>query len=229
MNAVAADAITHAQRVALLRLMHLVSPALPVGAYAYSQGFESAVELGWVHDETSAREWLRGVLHAGLARLELPTLLLLMRSDDESWHMLNQQLLAARETEELYLEDTQLGAALRKILLSLQVVLPPPLRQGDIGFVTAFALAGRHFGIDAATLATGLAWSWLENQVAAATKLIPLGQTQALRILDALIADVADAVALAQALPADEIGATLPAVVMASCFHQTQYSRLFRS
>jgi len=229
MNAVATDAISHAQRVALLRLMHIVSPALPVGAYAYSQGLESVVELGWIHDEASARDWLRGVLLSGLARLELPTLLLLMRSDDEQWGVLNQRLLAARETEELYREDTQLGAALRKILVTLQIALPSPLVQGDISFVAAFTLAGRHFGIDAPTLATGLAWSWLENQVAAATKLIPLGQTQALRIFDVLIADVANAVAIAQALPVEEIGATLPGVVMASCFHQTQYSRLFRS
>lgn len=218
------------QRLALLRLMHLVSPALPVGAYAYSQGLESAVELGWVHDIDSARDWLAGVVQHGLARLELPVLLrLLQAQNDGDWQHWNQWLLAARETEELYLEDTQLGAALRKILVTLAIDVPMPLSTGDISFVTAFALAGRRFGIEPETLAAGLAWSWLENQVAAATKLIPLGQTQALRILDALIPMLAQLPALAAQMHDDDIGATLPGLVMASSFHQTQYSRLFRS
>lgn len=219
-----------AQRLALLRLMHLVSPALPVGAYAYSQGLESAVELGWVHDPDSARDWLAGVMCNGLARLELPVLLRLLNAQEDSdWLHWNQWLLAARETEELYLEDTQLGAALRKILATLAIEVPVPLQSADISFVAAFALAGRHFGIVPPTLAAGLAWSWLENQVAAATKLIPLGQTQALRILDALIPQVAQLPPLAELLSDDDIGATLPGLVMASSFHQTQYSRLFRS
>jgi urease accessory protein len=218
------------QRLTLLRLMHLVSPALPVGAYAYSQGLESAVELGWVHDTDSTRDWLAGVMRCGLARLELPVLLrLLTVQSDNDWQHWNQWLLAARETEELYLEDTQLGAALRKILVTLTIDIPLPLRSGDISFVTAFALAGRSFGIEPETLAAGLAWSWLENQVAAATKLIPLGQTQALRILDALIPQLAQLPTLAAQLDDDNIGATLPGLVMASSFHQTQYSRLFRS
>jgi urease accessory protein len=219
-----------AQRMALLRLMHLVSPALPVGAYAYSQGLESAVELGWVHDIDSARDWLAGIMRNGLARLELPVLLRLLNAQNDSeWQHWNQWLLAARETEELYLEDTQLGAALRKILATLTIDVPVPLQTGDISFVAAFALAGRHFGIEPQTLAAGLAWSWLENQVAAATKLIPLGQTQALRILDALIPELASLPSVAAMLAEDDIGATLPGLVMASSFHQTQYSRLFRS
>jgi urease accessory protein len=219
-----------AQRLVLLRLMHLVSPALPVGAYAWSQGLESAVELGWVHDVGSARQWLSGVMQHGLARLELPVLLRLACADDAaSLQHWNQWLLAARETEELYLEDTQLGAALRKVLLTLDVAVPPVLRSGDISFVTAFALAGRSFAIAPATLALGFAWSWLENQVAAAIKLVPLGQTQALRIIDALMPQLAHLPVLAQQLDDDDIGATLPGLVMASSFHQTQYSRLFRS
>jgi len=229
MNVLRMDGETE-QRLVLLRLMHLVSPALPVGAYAWSQGLESAVELQWVHDAGSAQDWLAGVMQNGLARLELPVLLRLMQAQaDEQFQHWNQWLLAARETEELYMEDAQLGAALRKILVTLDIAVPPSLRSGDISFVTAFALAGHSFNIAPATLAMGLAWSWLENQVAAAVKLIPLGQTQALRILDALMPQLAALPTLAAQLGDDDIGATLPGVVMASSFHQTQYSRLFRS
>jgi len=218
MNVLRMDGETE-QRLVLLRLMHLVSPALPVGAYAWSQGLESAVELQWVHDAGSAQDWLAGVMQNGLARLELPVLLRLMQAQaDEQFQHWNQWLLAARETEELYMEDAQLGAALRKILVTLDIAVPPSLRSGDISFVTAFALAGHSFNIAPATLAMGLAWSWLENQVAAAVKL-----------LDALMPQLAALPTLAAQLGDDDIGATLPGVVMASSFHQTQYSRLFRS
>ncbi len=58
----------------LLRVLQLASPALPIGAFAYSQGLEAAVELGFVEDEASALDFLSGVLAHGLARLELPLL-----------------------------------------------------------------------------------------------------------------------------------------------------------
>lgn len=45
--------------------MHLVSPALPVGAYAYSQGLEYAVDSGWLNDESALENWLRGVMEYG--------------------------------------------------------------------------------------------------------------------------------------------------------------------
>ena len=60
--------------LALLGLLQLVSPALPIGAFAFSQGLESAFELGWVRDEESLSEWLSGVLEDGLTRCELPVI-----------------------------------------------------------------------------------------------------------------------------------------------------------
>ena len=65
---------------ALLRLCHLVSPALPVGAYAYSQGLEYAVHAGWVHDEASTLDWLQGLSAHAIGTLDLPILLRLYRA-----------------------------------------------------------------------------------------------------------------------------------------------------
>ena len=65
---------------ALLRLCHLVSPALPVGAYAYSQGLEFAVHAGWVTDESSTLEWLQGLSSHAIGTLDLPILLRLHRA-----------------------------------------------------------------------------------------------------------------------------------------------------
>ena len=57
-----------------LALLQLVSPALPIGAFAWSQGLESAFDLGWVSDEVTLGEWLAGVLEDGLTRCDLPAL-----------------------------------------------------------------------------------------------------------------------------------------------------------
>ncbi|BBI64913.1 hypothetical protein HSBAA_62190 [Vreelandella sulfidaeris] len=70
--------------LALLGLMQLVSPALPIGAFAFSQGLESAFELDWVRDEASLAEWLSGVLEDGLTRCELPVLARLHEAFDQA-------------------------------------------------------------------------------------------------------------------------------------------------
>src|SRR3954467_232685 len=57
---------------ALLRLIWLASPALPVGGFSYSEGLEAAVDAPLVHDEASAGDWLADHLHLVLAQSDLP-------------------------------------------------------------------------------------------------------------------------------------------------------------
>ena len=106
---------TQSSDLALLGLMQLISPALPIGAFAWSQGLESAFELGWVTNEQQLGEWLEGVLDDGLTRCELPVLARLQncwsKSDSEGLSYWNDWLHANRETAELSDEDTRLGYA----------------------------------------------------------------------------------------------------------------------
>ncbi|TQV70222.1 urease accessory protein UreF [Exilibacterium tricleocarpae] len=216
----------------LLRLLQLSSAALPVGGYAFSQGLEQAVERGWVDSAGSAREWLSVQLAESLARVDLPLLLrqwhAVTTGDLQAQQHWNAYALACRETAELRLTDTAMGEALRKLLRQLEALNPEPAVE-TISFVTAFALAAGYWDLERRACCCGFAWSWLENQVAAATKLVPLGQTSAQRILGALIAEVPQAIDLALSIEDGEIGASLPGVAMASAGHEVQYSRLFRS
>jgi len=216
----------------LLRLLQLASAALPVGAYAFSQGMETAVAEGWLPDEAATGEWLALQLDESLARVDLPLLLRLLcaaRAGDAGalahW---NDYGLACREAAELRLSDTATGRALVRLLTELEVPLPAPL-PGETAFLTAFAIAGAHWRLDSRAACTGYAWSWLEHQVAAATKLVPLGQSSAQRLLGRLLERVPDALDRAEAVADEDIGASLPALAMASAWHETQYSRLFRS
>ncbi|MDZ7853099.1 MAG: urease accessory UreF family protein [Halomonas sp.] len=224
--------------LALLGLMQLVSPALPIGAFAFSQGLESAFELGWVSDEASLGDWLEGVLEDGLTRCELPLLARLMtawdESDSESIADWDAWLAACRETAELAAEDARLGAALMRLLGSLEL-LPdsasseaPSLPRGA-GYVTVFAWTAHARGVTWRQTLLGFAWAWLENQLAVACKALPLGHTSAQRLVERLRPALVAAVDEALMLEDDELGPVLPGLALASALHETQYSRLFRS
>ena len=73
------------------------------------------------------------------------------------------------------------------------------------------------------------AWSFLENQVSAVMKTVPLGQVAGQRILSELAMTLPALVDQAIQLPDDDIQNFCPALSIAGCKHETQYSRLFRS
>ncbi|MCH4563534.1 MULTISPECIES: urease accessory protein UreF [Halomonas] len=219
--------------LALLGLLQLVSPALPIGAFAFSQGLESAFELGWVSDEASLGEWLAGVLEDGLTRCELPLLARLQGAwaagDAERIAEWDAWLAANRETAELAAEDARLGASLARLLGSLEL-LPsePPLPPGA-GYVTVFAWTAQVRRVPVRQALLGFAWAWLENQLAVACKALPLGHTAAQRLVERLRPALVTAVDAALTLEDDDLGPALPGLALASALHETQYSRLFRS
>ncbi len=214
---------------ALLRLLQLSSVSLPVGGYAFSQGMEYAIDAVWVRNAEQVESWLQLQLLQGVARTDLPLLRLAMQDDAEvHWQTLNDLSLACRETRELRLTDSAMGEALRRVLRNLGIEVPDVLQQ-EVSFIVLFAFAAKHWGLAFDAAALGLGWSWLENQVAAATKLVPLGQTQAQQLLNDLQPLLPQAIEIAKDVEEDFIGAGLPALAIASSRHETQYSRLFRS
>ncbi len=221
----------------LLHLLHLASPALPVGAYAYSQGLEWAVDSGWLKTQSRNTDdlanWLTALLQTGLGHLDLPVLARCMhawaRQDTAELQQWNDLLRACRETRELLLEDEQLGLALGRLLNDLQLEGETALHIGKASYVTQFARACNHWQVPQQDALLTFAYSWLENQVAAATKLVPLGQTQAQKLLLQLIPGIAPVCERALQLQDDELGLSLPGLAMASAQHERQYSRLFRS
>jgi len=222
----------------LLRLLHLASPALPIGAFHFSQGLEHAVEAGWVTDEATALEWIGGICDASLATLDLPVLARLQAAwttqDHDSVLRWNAFLIACRETEELRAEDRHLGAALLRVLVDLEIsteLFSANAAKSVVGVshATAFALASARWNIDPEAGLQTYAWAWVENQVLAAVKLVPLGQSAAQRMLHALIARIPPLVERVQKLTDSDIGVATAMNAVASGRHETQYSRLFRS
>ncbi len=225
---------TAAGRGARLRLLQLVSPALPIGAYHYSQGLEYAVEAGWIRDEATAADWIGGLAAYSVATLDLPLLLRLFSAwsneDTAAARRWSQRLLAARETAELRAEDRHLGSALARVLSDLGIDEARSwLADEDASYAALFALAAQRWNIAVGDAAAGYLWTWCENQVLAAIKLVPLGQRAGQRLLDRLIADIPGLVSAAAEIGDEDIGISTPLQGIASAAHETQYSRLFRS
>jgi urease accessory protein len=212
----------------------LVSPGLPIGGFAYSKGLEYAVHASWVHDEASAREWILGLLTHAVAQLDAPVFVrlydALQAGDAPAAARWNAFLRASRESQELALEDAQLGAALGKLLLSLGVVTADEWAgRAPLSYVCAFALAAVRWDIPRNAALQGYLWALLESQTSAAVRLVPLGQSAGQRILQAGLAALPGAIEQACALPDDEIGAVAVGLAIGSALHETQYCRLFRS
>ena len=222
---------------ALLQLLWLASPALPVGGFSYSEGLEAAIEAGSVHDEASAQRWLLDQLHLGLGRSELPLLAQAIAAwaahDGPRIAALNEWALATRETSELRRQSEQMGRSMRDWLRQRtpdDARLPTLARLAPApAWPIVFALAAAQSGADARDALLAFGFGWAENMVQAALKAMSLGQSGGQRILGALSAALPAVVDAALALPDQDRQAFTPMLAILSAQHETQYSRLFRS
>jgi len=221
---------------AALRLQTWLSPAFPIGAFSYSHGIEWAVEDGLVTDRTSALDWIETVLTHGTGALDGAFFAAAWRAGDGDGSLDVAELAAAmRPTAELVRESGQQGEA----FLLAAAVWPSPaldglrsrLRAAGIEAVlpVAAGVACRLHGIALATALPLYLQAFAANLVSAAVRLVPLGQTDGLRIQAALEPAVLAAARAAEVADLDELGSATPMVDWCSMRHETQYTRLFRS
>ncbi|MEO8101203.1 MAG: urease accessory protein UreF [Betaproteobacteria bacterium] len=223
--------------LSLARLLRLASPVLPVGAFSYSQGLEWVIEAGEVKDAGSAQCWIADAMKLAMARSEAPVLLRLLHgwsNDDlpaiQRW---NDFFLASREGAELRAETVQMGRAMRTLILRSNEFPAQTIEWleaiDEPAYPTAFASAVSAWKIEPRAALTAYLWAWAENQVVAAMKLVPLGQTDGQRLLAALIELMPATLDAILARRDDDIGTLAHGLAIASAQHETQYSRLFRS
>ncbi len=213
----------------LLKLLTLSSTALPVGAYCYSQGVESAIQIGLIQDEASSKAYFEEVLEMLLVRFELPMLQRLMQSyaDIEQFDQWANLYRASRESKEFLAESQQLAFSLNAWIKDV-LQIPVEVKK-QFGFVPVYAQLCGRLDLKLVDVLTAYTFTVLENQVLAAVKTVPLGQIAGQRILWHVHGLIPDAIQRAMQLQNHEISSALPYYAMLSMQHETQYSRLFRS
>jgi urease accessory protein len=222
---------------ALLALLQLTSPALPVGAYSYSEGLETLVDRTLITTAHQLQLWLTASITTGSVSIEIAILLRAHRAwaggDLHQLAAWNHWLSATRESYELQQQNWQMGRSLCKLLQDLY----PQAAWSDLNtalgehcnLAIAFALAASWAEIDERTMAIGYLYSWASNLVNVGVKLIPLGQTAGQLLLQGLSAPIVTTVDRALGLPDEDLFSCNWGLALASMAHETQYSRLFRS
>jgi len=231
------------QNIQLLRLLHLASPSLPIGAYTYSQGLEAAIEIGSVTDEKSAHSWITESLSI-VSEFEAPILWRLLHAfsnrDREAVMYWSELFAAGRDTEELRAETIQMGYSLSKLVIELNIG-DESLRRiledhgkilenhVEISLPTAFAFAAVAMEIphDAALL--GSLYAMVENQVLVCVKSVPLGQVSGQRLLLSLHSEIEAAANLSKQLADDDLTNWAPGLSILSMMHEVQHGRVYRS
>ena len=219
-----------------LALLQLVSPALPVGAFSYSEGLEVLIQNGSLIDAFDVQHWLEAELQRGALRLEAaalnPLRIQLQRWKEESSEMpsdlmsLDGWLLALRESAEMRAQQGQMGGSLLELMADLGHPLPQPV---VFAWPAAWAWAALSLKISEIEMVEGYLYGWVANQLSAAVRLVPLGPTTAQRIQQQLLPMIsAQAIVLKDQDPrtlwSGGAGAGL-----AQLAHAELYSRLFRS
>ena len=216
------------------RLWQIISPAFPVGMFAYSAGLEFAVEAGWVSSKASTQTWLEQQLEFNLQSVDLPLLSRFYAAwqaqDDEGLAQWSNFLWSIRESREMLNEDQQLAKTMVRVLTELGLTQAKQYEDlKGASYLLFYALACQHWDIDLTTSLQAYVWAWLENQVSAAIKLVPLGHLAGQSILSTLIDKIDAVVDAGLACPDEEIGLNLQALAIGSALHEYQYTRLFRS
>ena len=218
----------------LLALLQFVSPALPVGAYSYSEGIETLVQNGKVKDLATLEYWLQQELKYGAISVEAIALLrvyaCLENGDRAQLKYWNEWLSAFRETEEIRRQSWQMGRSLTRLLVDLQPALQLTIADcGDCNFTVAFAIAAHHWQIDSQTAVLGYLYSWASNLANAGVRLIPLGQTQGQQLLLNLYPVLEQTTTTVTNANDDSLKSCGWGLAIASMQHESLYSRLFRS
>jgi urease accessory protein len=225
------------QNLALIRLLQLASPSLPIGAYSYSQGLEAAIEKGLVKDEASAQKLIAAHLRQAIGYFEAPVFWRLLRAfaarDTMQVLEWSERFIASRDSAEFRAETIQMGYSLGKLITDLQLpdagLLALLQAPAELPLPSALACAAVALDVSAPAALLGMLFSWAENQVLVCVKSVPLGQVAGQRILLALGPELEATAQLAQRLEDDELCNWWPGLSLLSMQHEVQFTRMYRS
>lgn len=223
--------------VSTLPLPAWLSPAFPVGAFAYSHGLEWAVETGDIRDRDTCLTWIGDLLRHGAGRNDAILLAVAYRAAeagaDDALRTVAETAAALQPTGERRLEATAQGNAfIATIIAAWPNAGADRLKRvwdGDVAYPVAVGVCAAGAGIPLAATLEAFLLAFVSNLTSAAIRLSALGQTDGQRILAALLPDMRRSATEAADATLDDLGGAVFRADIGSFLHETQYTRLFRS
>lgn len=215
--------ITAIEPAQLLLLLNWMSPAFPIGAFAYSHGLEWAIEEGLVQDAESLFSWVEDLMQQGSLWNDAVLFANCARHDGAS---LNELALALCPSQERWLETTQLGQAFAVAASTWSGVALPP---APLAYPVAAGLACASMAVPARHALLAFLQGAGAALVSVAVRLVPLGQTQGLAVLKRLAPVIAAVAARAENATLDELGSSCLVADMAAMHHALMEGRVFRT
>lgn len=226
---------------ALYHLLSWLSPAYPIGAFAHSNGLEWAVAAGWVTDRAELEAWLDDVLVRGAGWNDAVLFTAAHRAarakNRAALRAVAELAASAYPSQERRVEALSQGEAFRRIatatLPGKNLALLTEIPEDAIAYAVAVAIVTSGHAIRLTTALTAYLHGFIANLVSAGQRLIPLGQTDGQLTILTLRPAVLDTVTRAAALPEGDpfpfLGSATWLADSASIWHETQYTRLFRT
>lgn len=205
-----------------LRLVQWLSPAFPIGGFAYSQGLEEPMATGLVPDAAGVEQWVRDVLRLGTPRLDAVVVARARAGDDPQG--LADLLHAMASCAERAVELMEQGRAFATLIAGIHGTAP-----AIWPYPVAVGLATRVLRVSTPEVLSLLLHGAAAQLVSAATRFLPLGQTEAQAILTRLAPLIPELAHEAAALPLDEVTTFTPGADMAAMRHETLEVRIFRT
>lgn len=226
--------LSHADQA---KLQTWFSPSFPTGAFSYSHGLEWVVEVQEVRDSQSLQSWVHGVLRYGAGRSDAILVSALWRAVcDGDWAQacsISALAAALQPSAERRLESLTQGSA---FLAAVAAGWPHPLIERfkehcgyEAAYPAAVGVAAAAHRLPLGSVLLACLHSFTANLVSAGVRLVPLGQTDGLRVMAALEVDYLDVAHEASSTGIADLGSASFLADIASMRHETQYTRLFRS
>ena len=212
----------------LVRLMALLSPAFPVGAFSYSHGLERAVHDGLVRGRADLGEWLADLLTLGSGWNDALLLAAAWRADERELEHLAEFSEALAGSAERHLETTAQGVAFARAARAWPEAVPAVLAGGGPYPVVVGAVA-RRLGLPLGATLPAWLHAFVSNLVQAAVRLVPLGQSDGVAAIAGLEPTVLSVARRAAAASLEDLGSAAVISDLVSMTHETQRTRLFRS
>ncbi len=221
------------ERATRLALFAWLSPAFPVGSFAFSHGLEGAVEAADVTDGATLEAWLDDLLRHGAPRAD-GVLLAAARRAPAEIGSINELALALAPSSERHLETAAQGTAFLKAVTAAWpapglVALERDLEGRDLAYPVAVGVAAAAHALPVRDVLEIFTLATVSNLVSAALRLGAIGQSHGQAIVARLAPSVLDLAAWAERATLDDIGTCAWRSDIAAMRHETQYSRLFRS